>query len=156
MCGHSCLGDACSNGKCQATPVSGAAAAPFNYPPDNETGITAGGHTYTWGYATAPDGNQDAAIFKDGSTTPLCIWATYSASNEEDSFHGMAADSNFIYGLLTGGPLGLFKCPIGGGPGVTIFEDPSAYTSNGLVDNGTALYWAEVIGGTTQIYRIVK
>ncbi|MEA2696814.1 MAG: hypothetical protein QOI66_1085 [Myxococcales bacterium] len=157
-CGHSCLGDACSNGACQPTPVSGAAAAPYNFPASNSGGITVGGHTYTFNYAIAPDGKQDPAIFKDSAppAPPLCIWATYSAGNEEVAFQGMTADANFIYGLLNGGPEGLFKCPLAGGPGVTLFESPAGYARNGLVDTGTALYW-EVFNGTTeQVYRLVK
>jgi hypothetical protein len=157
-CGHSCLGDRCSGGACQPTPVSGAAANPFNYPPQYDyNGIIYGGHTYTLGYAYAPNGDQDVSIFKDGAATPLCIWTTYSAANEECSFWGLAADSNFLYGLITGGPLGVFKCPIGGGTAVSLFE-ANAYTNYGLVVTDSAVYWSEIPDGTgtTQVYRLVK
>jgi hypothetical protein len=109
------------------------------------------------GYAMAPNGDQDAAIFKDGSSTALCIWTTYSAVNEEDSFWGLVADNNFVYGLLMGGPLGVFKCPINGGTAVSLFE-ANASTSYGLVDSGTAIYWVQTsyATGTTQVYRLVK
>jgi hypothetical protein len=40
---------------------------------------------------------------------------------------------------------------------ISVFEDPGASTSNGLVDNGTAIYWSVIPnGGGTQIYRLVK
>jgi hypothetical protein len=153
-CSHSCLGDACASGKCQPTAVSGTKANPFNYPAET-TSIIFNGHAYDMGYASPPNStDQDAAIFKDGAV--LCVWDTYSAVNEEDIFHGLVADDNFVYGLLTGGPLGVFKCPINGGAAVTVFEDPTAYTSYGLVDNGTAIYWGAVSNGTTQVYRLVK
>jgi hypothetical protein len=138
--------------------VSGADATPYNFPPSISDGISFGGHMYTFNYATAPDGKQDPAIFKDGGppAAPLCIWATYSAGNEEVAFQGMTADANFVYGLLNGGPEGLFKCPLGGGPGVTLFESSAGYAHFGLVDTGTALYW-EVFNGTSeQVYRLVK
>jgi len=156
-CGHSCLGDPCSGGTCQAALVTGTAAAPFNYPPENGNyGITAGGHTYTFNYGVAPNGDQDPAIQKDGTT--ICIWTTYGGANEEVSFWGLAADANYVYGLLQGGPLGVFKCPINGGTAISLFQDSSAYTNYGLVDSGTAIYWSVYpsSGGANQIYRLVK
>ncbi len=158
VCGHSCLGDACSSGACQPTPVSGTAAAPYTFPPVYSGAVSGGGHSYTFGYAIAPDGKQDPAIFKDGSATPLCIWTTYPAAGEEVFFDGMVADANFVYGLLNGGPTGLFKCPVGGGTAVTLFVASAGGARNGLVDNGTAVYW-EVFNGITnvdQVYRLVK
>lgn len=156
-CGHSCLGDACSSSACQPTPVSGPAAAPYNFPPTNSGGTSGGGHSYTFNYAIAPDGKQDPAIFKDGSTTPLCIWTTYSAGGEEVAFLGMTVDASFVYGLLNGGPEGLFKCPVGGGTAISLFET-SGLGNNGLVDNGTALYWEALNSSTNvdQVYRLVK
>ena len=68
------------------------------------------------------------------------------------------ADAGFVYGLLNGGPTGLFKCPVGGGAAVTLFETSAGFARSGLVDTGTALYW-EVFNSTTnveQVYRLVK
>jgi len=157
-CGHSCLGDVCASGQCQATAVSGFNANPFNYPPE-QASITSAGHTYSFGYAapTTKPADQDPAIFKDGNV--LCVWDTYSGINEEVAFDGLVADSQFVYGLLTGGPLGVFKCPINGTPrsvATTVTENPVAYSSYGLFDSGTAIYWAEISNGSTQVYRLVK
>jgi hypothetical protein len=103
---------------------------------------------------TGTNGNYDPAILKNGSV--LCIWNGYT--DTEFSQVGIVADSTYVYGLVVSTPVYLFRCPVGGGTAVLIFQGAGSANYNLNLDgSGTALYWGVTnSSGSTQVYRLVK
>jgi len=103
---------------------------------------------------TGTNNSYDPAIFKNGSVH--CIWNGYP--DTEFSPVGIVADSTYVYGLVVASSVYLFRCPVGGGTAVLVFQSAGSSNYNLNLDgSGTALYWSVTnSGGSTQVYRLVK
>jgi hypothetical protein len=109
--------------------------------------------TFVLNYDSTVDGSTHGAIFKSNGDL-VCSCTGCLGPNEEGSFWGYYADSNYVYALFVDSGVNLFRCPVNGGAAVMLVKDGSADTQCALVGTTAAIYWKSNPDGV--VHRIAK